>query len=199
MHQIHIQSFVAAARAEVRHALLHRTEVVLDALPEPRWPGPRVEVSPESLTVPWPHTAPLGAPTEMVVDLDEAIGGYFAAWLQALAALGLLVERGVDARPAAALRGAERHFASGEIPSLPDSVWRSLGWCSSCAAPHGARISRWRSMACPAARRRGSGRRCSSGWPGFWRSRGPGRAAGGWPGPGPPGGWIGRPGDAPLS
>jgi len=148
VHQIHIQSFVAAARAEVWHALLHRTEVVLDALPEPHWPGPRVEVSPESLTVPWPHTAPLGAPTEVVVDLDEvaggtrvslrhrglgegsawdeAIGGYFAAWLQALAALGLLVESGVDARPAAALRGAERYFASGEIPSLPDSVFRSL-------------------------------------------------------------------------
>ena len=135
MHQIHIQSVVAAARAEVWHAQLHRTEVVLDALPEPRWPGPRVEVSPESLLVPWPHTAPLGAPTEIVVDLgevgggtrvclrhrglgeglawDEAIGECFAAWLQALAALGLLVERGVDARPAAALRGAVRHFASG--------------------------------------------------------------------------------------
>jgi hypothetical protein len=81
VHQIHIQSFVAAARAGVWHALLHRTEVVLDALPEPRWPGLRVEVSPESLTVPWPHTASLGA---------------------------------------------ERYFASGEIPSLPDSVWRSL-------------------------------------------------------------------------
>ena len=70
-------------------------------------------------------TAPLGAATEVVVDLaevgtgtlldlrhrgigegpawDEAIGGYFAAWLQALAALGVLVESGVDARPAEAL------------------------------------------------------------------------------------------------
>jgi len=98
--------------------------------------------------MPWPHTAPLGAPSEVVVDLDEVaggtrvslrhrglgerpawdevIGGYFAAWLQALAALGLLVGRGVDARPAAAQRGAERYFASGEIPALPDSVFRAL-------------------------------------------------------------------------
>ncbi len=146
--QIRIQSFVAAGRAEVWDALLHRTDVVLDALPEPRWPeGGTLEV-PARLTAPWPHTAPLGAATEVVVDLaevgsgtlldlrhrglgegpawDEAIGGYFAAWLQALAALGVLVESGVDARPAEALRGRERYVASGEIPAPADPTWRSL-------------------------------------------------------------------------
>jgi len=57
---------------------------------------------------------------------DEAIGGYFAGWLQALAALGVLVESGVDPRPAAVLRGRERYVASGEIPAVVDATWRSL-------------------------------------------------------------------------
>lgn len=148
MQQIHIQSFVAATRAEVWRALLQRADVMLDALPEPRWPEPRVEDPPENLTVPWPHTAALGAATEVVVDLadmgggtrvdlrhrgfgagpawDEALGGYFAGWLQAVAALGLLVESAVDARPSAARRGKERYFASGEIPGGADAAWRSL-------------------------------------------------------------------------
>lgn len=148
MHQIRIQSFVAAARADVWDALLHRAEVVLDALPQGGWPEPRVEEPPARLTVPWPHTAPLGAASEVGLDLeehaggtrvdlrhrglgegpawDEAIGGYFAAWLQALAALGVLVEFGVDARGSGALRGAERYFASAEIPASADAVWRAL-------------------------------------------------------------------------
>ena len=139
---------MAAGRAEVWDALLHRTEVVLDALPEPRWPQGCALDAPSCLTAPWHHTAPLGAATEVVVDLaevgtgtlldlrhrgigegpawDEAIGGYFAAWLQALAALGVLVESGVDARPAEALRGRERYVASGEIPAPADPTWRSL-------------------------------------------------------------------------
>jgi hypothetical protein len=139
---------VAAGRTEVWDALLHRTDVVLDALPEPRWPEGRALDAPARLTAPWPHTAPLGAATEVVVELaevgsgtlldlrhrglgegpawDEAIGGYFAAWLQALAALGVLVESGVDARPAEALRGRERYVASGEIPAPADPTWRSL-------------------------------------------------------------------------
>jgi hypothetical protein len=148
VHQIRIQSFVAAARADVWDALLHRPEIVLDALPEPRWPEPRVEQPPAHLTAPWPHTAVTGSPTEVVVDLeeagggtrvdlrhrglgegpawDEAVGGYFAAWLQALASLGILVESGVDARCSSERRGRERYFASGEIPSNADAVWRSL-------------------------------------------------------------------------
>lgn len=148
MHRIRIQSFVAAARAEVWHALLQRTEVVLDALPGARWPEPQVAAPPAHLTVPWPHTAVLGTTTEVAVALEdvaggtrvalehrglgegpaweEAIAGYFAGWLQALAALGVLVESGVDARCAPERRGSERYFASGEIPAGADAVWRSL-------------------------------------------------------------------------
>lgn len=139
---------MAAARAEVWDALLRRTDVVLDALPEPRWPEGSVPEAPSRLTAPWPHTAPLGTATEVVVDLgevdsgtlldlrhrglgegpawDEAVGGYFAAWLQALAALGVLVESGVDPRPAEALREKERYVASGEIPAAVAPTWRSL-------------------------------------------------------------------------
>jgi hypothetical protein len=148
VHRIRIQSFVAAARADVWHALLHRPEVVLDALPGACWPEPLVTDPPASLTVPWPHTAALGAPTEVVVALEEldggtrldlehrglgegpaweeAIGGHFAGWLQSLAALGVLVESGVDARCETERRGGERYFASGEIPASADAVWRSL-------------------------------------------------------------------------
>jgi uncharacterized protein YndB with AHSA1/START domain len=148
MHRIRIESFVAAARAEVWHVLLHRAEVVLDALPGALWPEPHAAEPPARLTVPWPHTAALGAPTEVVValeDLDggtrvdlehrglgegqkweEAIGGYFAGWLQALAALGVLVESGVDARCEPERRGGARYFASGEAPASADAVWRSL-------------------------------------------------------------------------
>lgn len=139
---------MAAPRVAVWEAWLHRTDVVLDALPEPRWPEGCVVEAPARLTAPWPHTASLGATTEVVVDLaevgagtlldlrhrglgegpawDEAIGGYFAAWLQALAALGVLVESGVDARPSERLRGKERYVASGEIPAAVDPTWRSL-------------------------------------------------------------------------
>ena len=139
---------MAAARAQVWHALLHRAEVVLDALPEPRWPDGCVVEEPLRLTAPWPHTVPLGAATEVAIELqevgegtvvdlthtglgegpgwDEAIGGHFAGWLQALAALGVLVESGVDPRPAGPLRGRERYFASGEIPAGADATWRSL-------------------------------------------------------------------------
>jgi uncharacterized protein YndB with AHSA1/START domain len=148
VHRIRIQSFVAAARAEVWHALLERAEVVLDALPGARWPEPHVADPPTSLTVSWPPTAALGAPTEVVVALEEldggtrvdlehrglgegpaweeAIGGYFAGWLQALAALGVLVESGVDVRCSPGRRASERYFASGEIPASADAVWRSL-------------------------------------------------------------------------
>lgn len=148
MQRIRIQSFVAAARADVWHALLQRANVVLDALPGACWPELRVAEPPSSLTVPWPHTAALGAATDVVVALEEleggtrldlehrglgegpaweeAIGGYFAGWLQSLAALGVLVESGVDARCQPARRGGERYFASGEVPASADAVWRSL-------------------------------------------------------------------------
>ena len=148
MQQIRIQSFVLAPPPDVWPALRDGAAVVLDALPEPRWPEPVAASPPARLAVPWPHTAALGAPSEVVVELeaagggtrvdlrhrglgegpgwDEAVGGYFAAWLQALAALGTLVESGVDARATPAFRGGERYFASGEIPGGADAVWRSL-------------------------------------------------------------------------
>jgi hypothetical protein len=139
---------VAAVRVEVWHALLHRTDVVLDALPAARWPDGCTLEPPARLGAPWPHTLPLGGATEVAVELqeagagtvvdlthgglgegpawDEAIAGYFAGWLQALAALGVLVESRVDARPEERLRGRERYFASGEIPAGADATWRSL-------------------------------------------------------------------------
>ncbi len=122
--------------------------MVLDALPAPRWPDGCSLDAPRRLVAPWPHTEPLGAATEVTVELhesgagtvvdlahaglgegpgwDEAIGGYFAAWLQALASLGVLLESGVDPRPAESLRWKERYFASGEIPAGGDATWRSL-------------------------------------------------------------------------
>jgi uncharacterized protein YndB with AHSA1/START domain len=148
VHRIRIQSFVAAERAAVWDALVCRTDVVLDALPGARWPEPHVAEPPRRLAAPWPHTASAGGPTEVAVALEatdggtrldlehrgfgegpaweEAVGGHFAGWLQALAALGVLVESGVDARCAPALRGRERYFASGEIPAGADAVWRSI-------------------------------------------------------------------------
>jgi uncharacterized protein YndB with AHSA1/START domain len=148
VHRIRIQSFVVAPRAEVWSALVERAEVVLDALPEARWPEPHAAEAPARLTAPWPHTAAVGAATEVVVTLEdleggtrvdlehrglgegpaweEAIGGYFAGWLQSLAALGVLVESGVDARCSPERRGRERYFASGEIPAVADAVWRAL-------------------------------------------------------------------------
>jgi hypothetical protein len=148
VHRIRIQSFIAANRADVWAALLGRADVALDAVPGARWPEPHQADPPARLTVAWPHTAGLGAATEVVVALeemdagtrldlehrglgegpawDEAVAGYFAGWLQSLAALGALVESGVDARCAPARRGRERYFASGEVPAGADAVWRSL-------------------------------------------------------------------------
>ena len=119
-----MQRFVAAARSDVWAALLGRADIALDAVPGARWPEPHRAEPPARLAVVWPHTAGLGAATEVVVTLEEldagtrldlehlglgegpaweeAIAGYFAGWLQALAALGVLVESGVDARCAPA-------------------------------------------------------------------------------------------------
>lgn len=148
METIHIQSFVAASPGEVWAALLGRPEVVLDALPARAWPEPREERAPASLHVRWLFTEACGAATELVIRLDEvsggtrvdvrhegfgegpawaeALAGHFAGWLQALAALGLLVENGTDARPGAALAERERYYASAEIRAPTDAVYRSL-------------------------------------------------------------------------
>ncbi len=149
MEAIRIQSFIAATPAAVWEALLGRPEVLLDALPVRAWPEPREERAPERLAVRWP-VASGGEPATRVeitlapvsggtrVDLthegwqdapgsQDLVAGHFAGWLQALAALGLLVETGRDARASSAPLGAkQRYFASAEVPAGADAAWRSL-------------------------------------------------------------------------
>jgi len=58
---------------------------------------------------------------------DVAIQGHFAGWLQGLAALGLVLEAGVDARVReASLSALERYFISGELPATSAPVFRAL-------------------------------------------------------------------------
>jgi uncharacterized protein YndB with AHSA1/START domain len=146
---IRIQSFVAAPPAAVWERLLGRPDVVLDALPLPAWPDQREERAPSRLLVRWPFSSGGTATTTVEillvqvsggtrVDLrhegwheepgwQDAIAGHFAGWLQALAALGLMVETGTDPRASSApLAGKERYFASAEIPASADAVYRSL-------------------------------------------------------------------------
>ena len=147
MEAIHIQSFVTAPPAEVWRVLLGRPDVVLDALPVRTWPDGREELSPSRLRTPWP--APAGGGTSVEITLQpfrggsrvevrhqgweegpgvqDEVAGHFAGWLQALAALGLLVETGQDPRAStAALAERERYFASAEIPSGADTVFRAI-------------------------------------------------------------------------
>ncbi len=148
METIHIQSFISAPPDAVWRQLLGRPDVVLDALPVAAWPDQREEQSPARLRVHWPFGS--GAAQTSVeitlaqvsggtrVDLrhegwqegpasQDALAGHFAGWLQALAALGLLVESGKDARASAAsLAGRERYFASAEVPAGADAVFRAL-------------------------------------------------------------------------
>ncbi len=149
MEAIHIQSFVAAAPAAVWQQLLCRPDIVLDALPVQVWPDQREERAPSRLLVRWPFASGGAATTSVEISLapvsggtrvdlrhegwqeepgwQDAIAGHFAGWLQALAALGLLVETGQDPRPsAAALAGRERYFASAEIPAGTDAVYRAF-------------------------------------------------------------------------
>ena len=149
METIHIQSFVSAPPAAVWERLLGRPDIVLDALPVQTWPDQREESPPSRLSVRWPFSSGGTASTTVVISLAEvsggtridlkhegwheepgwqdAIAGHFAGWLQALAALGLLVESGKDPRAASAvLAGKERYFASAEIPASSDAVFRSL-------------------------------------------------------------------------
>jgi len=97
----------------------------------------------------WPYTESAGGATEVEISLhplgegvrldlrhegwgdgpewEEALGGHFAGWLQGLAALGLLLETGCDARVQnRALKGRERYFISGEIPADSTAVYRAL-------------------------------------------------------------------------
>ncbi len=148
METIHIQSFVAAQPDAVWRQLVDRPEVVLDALPISAWPEGTDLRIPSTLRAPWP---PIGGATGTAVEItltpvpsgtladvrhegwpegpgaQDAVAGHFAGWLQALAALGLLVESGKDARASVAnpARSA-RYFASAEIPAGPDAVFRAL-------------------------------------------------------------------------
>jgi hypothetical protein len=149
--EIRIQSFVAAPPERVWDQLLGRADVVLDAMPVRAWPGPREEHRPSRLRTPWPGSGVAGAATELEIDLaalpgdagtrvevrhagwedgpaaEDAVAGHFAGWLQALAALGLLVETGKDPRASSpTLAGRERYFASGEMPADADAVFRAL-------------------------------------------------------------------------
>jgi uncharacterized protein YndB with AHSA1/START domain len=149
METIHIQSFVSAPPSAVWERLLGRPDVVLDALPVQAWPDQREESAPTRLLVRWPFSSGGTATTSVAISLTEvsggtridlkhegwheepgwqdAIAGHVAGWLQALAALGLLVESDKDARASsAALSGQERYFASAEIPAGADAVFRSL-------------------------------------------------------------------------
>lgn len=148
METIHIQSFVAAPPDAVWRQLLGRPDVVLDALPVAAWPDQREERSPSRLVVHWPFgsgaaqttveitLAPVSGGTRVDVrhegwesapSAQDALAGHFAGWLQALAALGLIVESGKDPRASSAsLAGRERYFASAEIPAGADAVFRAL-------------------------------------------------------------------------
>ncbi len=149
METIRIQSFVAAPPAAVWERLLGRPDVVLDALPVQAWPDQREERPPSRLLVRWPFSSGGTSSSSLEISLiqvsggtrvdlrhdgwheepgwQDAIAGHFAGWLQALAALGLLVESGKDPRASsAALAGKERYFASTEIPASADAVYRSL-------------------------------------------------------------------------
>ena len=148
METIHIQSFVAAPPEVVWRQLLGRADAVLDALPVAGWPDQREEHSPSRLVVPWPlgsgtvqttveiTLAPVSGGTRVDVrhegwesgpSAQDALAGHFAGWLQALAALGLIVESGKDPRASSAsLAGRERYFASAEIPAGADAVFRAL-------------------------------------------------------------------------
>ncbi len=158
MESIRIQSFVSAPPGAVWEQLLGRPDVVLDALPVQSWPDQREERAPSRLLVRWPFGGGGAATTSLEISLNQvsggtrldlrhdgwsaepgcqdAIAGHFAGWLQALAALGLLVESGKDSRASsAALAGRERYFASAEIPAGADAVFRSLA--------DAAVLSRW--------------------------------------------------------
>ncbi len=148
MQAIIIQSFIAAPPDVIWAALFAHPGVLFCGLPAKAWPPPdaREEQPPLHVKVAWPWTP---APTEVSLTLHEVGGGtrvdlrhegwhergeweeplqgHFAGWLQGLAALGLLIESGVDARAAAAeLAGRPRYFISGEIPADAAPVWRSL-------------------------------------------------------------------------
>ena len=147
MQAIIIQSFIAAPVPQVWEALEQRTDILFDGLPAREWPAGSSQ-PPFQRSAPWPFTESAGGATavEMIlhdlgagtrVDVrhqgwgegpawDHAIQGHFAGWLQGVAALGLLIESGVDARPAGGPAGTARYFISGEVPAPASPVYRAL-------------------------------------------------------------------------
>lgn len=146
MQALILQSFVAAPPPTVWSALFGQARLLFDALPADSWPEPREEQPPLHLKCAWRWTP---SPTEVTVTLHELGGGtrvdlrhngwqeagpweaplqgHFAGWLQGLAAFGLVVETGLDARAAAReIAGRSRYFISGEIPAPAAPVYRSL-------------------------------------------------------------------------
>lgn len=149
MQAIVIQTFIAAPPETIWAALLSRTDVLLDGLPARAWPARTGEQPPFHFKAAWPFTESAGGATDVAVTLhalgggtrvdvrhegwgegpawDAAIQGHFAGWLQGLAALGLLIESGVDARASEpAVQGRGRYFVSGEIPADAAPVYRAL-------------------------------------------------------------------------
>ncbi|MFI5214215.1 MAG: SRPBCC domain-containing protein [Gemmatimonadales bacterium] len=149
MTAIVIQTFIAAPPETIWAALLSRTDVLFDGLPARAWPARTGEQPPFHFKTAWPFTESAGGATDVAVTLhtlgggtrvdvrhegwgegpawDAAIQGHFAGWLQGLAALGLLIESGVDARASeSAVRGRGRYFVSGEIAADAAPVYRAL-------------------------------------------------------------------------
>ena len=149
MQAIVVQTFIAAPAATAWAALRDRTGLLFDGLPAKGWPSFDAAQEPVHFESAWPFTP---APTRVSITLhdvgggvrvdvrhdgwgeggawDDAIQGHFAGWLQGLAALGLWLETGVDARPGAGggrlAADGQRYFISGEIPANPEAVYRSL-------------------------------------------------------------------------
>jgi hypothetical protein len=141
-----LQSFVAAPPEPVWGALVTHQALLFDGLPASAWPAERTEQAPLHLECDWPWTP---EPTKVSLTLHELGGGtrvdvrhtgwqesgeweaplqgHFAGWLQGLAAFGLMVETGVDARATSKQAvGRQRYFISGEIPAPAAPVYRSL-------------------------------------------------------------------------
>jgi len=149
MQAIVIQTFIAAPPETIWAALLSRAEVLFDGLPAREWPARRDEQAPFHFKAAWPFTEGAGGRTDVAVTLtrlgggtrvdvrhegwgegpawDAAIQGHFAGWLQGLAALGLLIESGVDARASEpGVKAKGRYFVSGEIKAEAEPVYRAL-------------------------------------------------------------------------
>ena len=148
MQAIVIQTFIAAPPDTIWAALLSHAGLLFDGLPARAWPARRDEQPPFHFKAAWPFTEGAGDATDVAVTLhalgegtrvdvrhegwgegppwDAAIQGHFAGWLQGLAALGLMIESGVDARGEGPAAERGRYFVSGEIPADAAPLFRAL-------------------------------------------------------------------------